>query len=78
MSCPVLKCKREIITEAGRELADPAGAAASAIRRMSPFCFFLELWDLWHSGNRIWSRTGGSNIINNDVWPLPGPSVPTL
>ena len=31
-----------LFTEAGRELADPAGVAASAIRRMSPF--FGTFW----------------------------------
>ena len=50
-----------LITEAGRELADPAGVAASAIRRMSPFCFFLELWNrvgnLSPMGTPPWGQT---------------------
>ena len=28
--------------------------------------------------DRLWSRRRGSNIIKIDIWPLPGPSVPTL
>mgnify|MGYP005750862847 CR=1 FL=1 len=42
---PLHASQVQFITEAGRELADPAGVAASAIRRMSPFWFFLELWN---------------------------------
>ena len=28
--------------------------------------------------DRIWPGRRGSNIIKIDIWPLPGPSVPTL
>ena len=51
------------ITEAGRELADPAGVAALAIRRMSPFWFFLELWDLWSTGTGSGPGGGGQTSL---------------
>ena len=50
-------------TEAGRELADPAGVAASAIRRMSPFWFFLELWDLFPPGTGSGPGGGGQTSL---------------
>ena len=50
-------------TEAGRELADPAGVAALAIRRMSPFWFFLELWDLWQPGTGSGPGGGGQTSL---------------
>ena len=50
-------------TEAGRELADPAGVAASAIRRMSPFWFFLELWDLVRIGAGSGPGGGGQTSL---------------
>ena len=59
------------ITEAGRELADPAGVAALAIRRMS-----VRALGPGEDGDRLWSRRRGSNIIKIDIWPLPGPLVP--
>ena len=52
-----------IITEAGRELADPAGVDALAIRRMSPFWFFLELWDLWNAGTGSGPGGGGQTSL---------------
>ena len=55
--------KKNKITEAGRELADPAGVAASAIRRMSPFWFFLELWDLWSPGTGSGPGGGGQTSL---------------
>ena len=51
------------VTEAGRELADPAGVAASAIRRMSPFWFFLELWDLVSIGTGSGPGGGGQTSL---------------
>ena len=51
------------VTEAGRELADPAGVAALAIRRMSPFCFFLELWDLVSIGTGSGPGGGGQTSL---------------
>ena len=51
------------ITEAGRELADPAGVAASAIRRMSPFWFFLELWNLVRLGTGSGPGGGGQTSL---------------
>ena len=51
------------VTEAGRELADPAGVAASAIRRMSPFWFFLELCDFWHPGTGSCPGGGGQTSL---------------
>ena len=53
----------ENFTEAGRELADPAGVAASAIRRMSPFWFFLELWDLVRLGTGSGPGGGGQTSL---------------
>ena len=29
-------------------------------------------------GDRLWPGRRGSNLIKIDVWPLPGPSGPTL
>ena len=51
------------ITEAGRELADPAGVAASAIRRMSPFWFFLELWNWVDTGTGSGPGGGGQTSL---------------
>ena len=52
-----------LITEPGRELVDPAGVAASAIRRMSPFWFFLELWDLVRIGTGSGPGGGGQTSL---------------
>ena len=60
------------ITEAGRELADPAGVAASAIRRMSPFWFFLELWDFCHPGTGSGPGGGGQTSFKLMYGRSPG------
>ena len=52
-----------IITEAARTLAVTAGVAASAIRRMSPFWFFLELWDLVRIGTGSGPGGGGQTSL---------------
>ena len=52
-----------MVAEAGRELADPAGVAASAIRRMSPFWFFLELCDLVRLGTGSGPGGGGQTSL---------------
>ena len=62
---------RNLITEAGRELADPAGVAALAIRRMRVGALGPVPY-----GDRLRSRRRGSNLIKIDGWPLPGPCAP--
>ena len=63
MPQPPPEANSQQITEAGRELADPAGVAASAIRRMSPFWFFLELWDLVRLGTGSGPGGGGQTSL---------------
>ena len=60
-----------LFTEAGRELADPAGVAALAIRRMSVGALGPVVYL-----DRLWPGRRGSNLIKIDIWPLPGPCVP--
>ena len=48
-----------------------AGVAAKAIQRMSPFYFRGALASVVRH-DRFWCRLGASNMINNDVRPLPG------
>ena len=62
-----------MFTEAGRELADPAGVAALAIRRMS-----VGALGPVPGEDRIWPGRRGSNLIKIDGWTLPGPCGPTL
>ena len=51
------------VTEAERTLAAPAGVAASAIRRMSPFWFFLELWNWLDTGTGSGPGGGGQTSL---------------
>ena len=60
------------VPEAGRELADPAGVDALAIRRMSPFLVLFGVLDLWQEPLPSGSSPLGSNIIIIDGWSLLG------
>ena len=64
-----------------RKLDGPLRPQREVPRQPSEGCLLFA--SVWSSGTcvpagPVWSSMSGSNIINNDVWPLRGPSVPTL